>query len=167
MGDILPIHEFDAVRHAVGVDADVVPDTLIDGLYFLPVVEDRVKELVPDWSTILAGDDADTRRLQTAVASWVGARVCLYLERQEGLDYRLGPYTQRPTDVDWPEKAAALGREAAGALSQLTTVAAASRPTFFTRTGPTRARTRVPTTFEEWLDKIQPLAVDWLEDLQT
>lgn len=170
MGDILTsTTDYDAVRHALGVDSTLVSDALVISFEFLMFVEGEVKEQVTDWAAIKAANAQDYVRLRMAVAYWVAARLCGYLERDESRDYKVGPYSQRPTKVDWMAKARQLMSDAVGYLTMISTQSAAGRPVLFTRDGPTRSRTRVPGSdeWEAWLDRIEPTVIDWLEDGNT
>lgn len=163
MGDILLTTEYAAIRHPLGVNAALIPDATIDGLAFLPFVEGEIQELIEDWEGILLLDDQDTKRLKLAVAYWTAARLAGHLERGELQDYTIADYTHRKGGVDWMAKAAELAKEAALLLAKLSILDPPGRPQLFIRTGPTRAGTNSPSSFQSWLDKIQPTVLTWLE----
>lgn len=167
MGDIIQAGEYENIRASLGVPLTLVSDATIELLNYLPLVEGEIKEIVADWETVLAGDDQDTTRLKLATCAWVAARLCGYLQRNEARDYKVGDYAQRPTKIDWTEKARELSAEAAENLAAISTSADVARQTFFVRDGPTRSGTRTPAAFSEWLDKIEPTVIDWLENEAT
>lgn len=166
MGDILVTSmHLDTVRQALGVSSDVVSDDLIRSMAFLDLVEGEVKETIADWSDLISADGQDALRLRAGTAYWVAARLCGYLQLQESQVYKLADYSHSATQVDWPAKVAELSGEAARWLTKITTATTPGRPKLFIASGPTRSRENVPASYSEWLDKIQPLVLDWMDDL--
>lgn len=164
MGDILTSVEYPAVRAFLGVGDDLVADATIELFTILDFVEAKIKEIISDWSTIKAAGSDDWIYLRTGTAAWVAARLCGYIEREESRDYRIDDYTQRPTEIDWSEKARELMVESARALAEISTKTTVSRIPLMKVDGPTRSGTNVPTYFYQWLDKIEPTVIDWLQD---
>lgn len=168
MGDILKRADYDAVRDMLGVEnAVVLTDERVEGLAFLEYVEGEVKALFSTWQTIRDADDQDTKRLQLGVASWTAARLCRFMQRQDGRAYKVGDYSQSGAGLDWLAKARELANDAAKYLSLIAGATVPGRAKLMVATGPTSSGTNVPTEFEEILDKIQPTVIDWLEDLQS
>lgn len=170
-GDILTgTTHYNAVRNMLGVDSTTITDDLIEAFDILTYVEGEVKEMVTDWATLKLAAGQDYRRLQMGVAAWVAARLCGYLRRDEGRNFKIGPYSQTASKTDWLERARELAKDARVYLAQISTqTATTTRLTLFTRDGPTRSRTNVPGSaeWEAWLDKIEPQVIDWIQDEQT
>jgi len=165
MADILTTPAgVDSVRQALGVTSAVISDALIAGNRFLPYVEASVKELVPTWSAILAAGGLPAIRLKIGTADWVAARLTAHMGRQEGLAYRAGNYSQSASATDWQARGYELMRDAARNLAALSTAGTPGRPALLVTSGPTRSGSNQPATFSEWLDKIQPEIINWLED---
>jgi hypothetical protein len=156
--------DIESVRQALGVGSAVIGDALIAGNRFLPYVEASVKELIPTYAAILTAGGLNAMRLKVGTANWIAARLTAHMARQEGLNYRTGTYQQSASATDWPARGYELMREAARELAGLGTSGTPGRPTLFTVSGPTRSGSNQPATFAEWLDKIQPEILNWLEE---
>lgn len=164
MGDILTKSaEYDNIRALVGVPESQISDATIELLVYLPWVENEVKEIVVDWETIVAGSTPDNLRLKTGVSAWTASRLCGHIQREEGRRYQIADYGHRANAVDWVKKAMELAEQAADNLASISTGTPAPRATLMTVNGPTRAGTNVPATFQEWLDKIRPEVIQWLD----
>ena len=162
MGDILETADYDTIRALCGVPVSELSNATIDLLVYEPKVEFEVKELVPDWATIIATDDVNKNRIQSGVASWTASLLCGHLQREEGRRYQIADYAHRANAVDWVEKAMELAEQAADNLASIDTVTPASRVPLMTVNGPTRAGTNIPATYSEWINKIRPEVIQWL-----
>ena len=156
--------DYSMIRSLLGVDSTQVTDLTIEDYGFLPLVEAEVTDIVTTYATILAAvAKGNAYRLKTGVAAWVAALLCQHIEREEGQAVQIGDYREQATQVDWRAKADTLMEKAAGALASLST-RTLTRRTALVVNGPTRSKSNVPDDLEEWLERIQPRLLDWIEE---
>ncbi len=141
MGEIL--NDYDAIRGLLGVDGQVLPDSVIDGVAYLPLAEAEIKAAVSDWAT-LAG--ADRVRLEAGVAALTAARLVPAIAVLDPGMVRVQDYQY---ETGWGTAAAirqrqeALELQARRALGGISTRAAAragTLPAPFKLASPSRAR---------------------------
>lgn len=162
--DLVHPHEYAQIRALMGVDSDVVSDQDIESLPYLFYVEAEVKAIITDWATLLTAATANTIRLKTGVMAWVAARLCGLVQKQEAGGVKIGDYAETGDKIEWGDRAKQLADMAASALAQISTRTALVRPTGMVLAGPTRSETNVPSSIEEWIERIQPRLLDWVEE---
>jgi hypothetical protein len=157
---ILTSADYDMIRALLGVGDTELPDTTVEMSPFLPTAEAIIKQGITDYDS-LTGDNA--KLLKAGTAALCAALLCQELERNETADWRVGDYWEHGSKLDWREKAKALLRDAMRALGAITT-RSFSRRTALAVAGPTRAGTHVPEKLEQWVERIVPRFVDWVEE---
>lgn len=164
---------YDGVRALLGVTDQEVSDADVEQDPYLPYVENQVATAIPDYASLVG---ADLYALKTGVECWTAARLCHLLAGKAAAGtfgmtsggFRLGDYEERgPGGViekmDYRRKAEELARLAAQALSSISTISHPA-PSPLLLAGPTRSRSNVPSSTQEWLNKILPDVVEWPED---
>lgn len=168
MGDILSGPEdFNIVRGLVYVSSTFMSDNMLDSFAFNDYIEAQVKDVITDWSTIMAASGADQVRLKTGTACLLAMRITSRLRAspEYGAGFRIDEYVEERDEakLDWDEIWDGLKDCAAEALGSISTVTR-TRATLFLADGPTKSGTNVPPSWEAWIDKIIPPIMDWLEE---
>lgn len=92
-----------------GISTDDVPDSMLALDSYGPSSEDRIKELVPDWSVLKAAQGTNFNR---AAIRHVAAKVCDYLQVKLNQSERIGgEYQYQLQQIDWAKKKAELMAE--------------------------------------------------------
>jgi hypothetical protein len=158
---IISIDDYPAIRALLGVDGDVVSDAEIGYDPFLPFVESQVAASIAGYATF---SGADLYYLKTGVEAWAAARLCGLVLKKEAGGVKIGDYAETGDKVDWQNRAQELSKMAAGALGSIST-RTWGRPALVVFAGPKRRGDRgAPASFENWLERIQPRLLDWLEE---
>ena len=171
MGDILDGNaDYDAVRNLIGIDETVMADSVLETFPFLGVVEALVEDAFSDWATILAGDDVDTTFLKTGTACLTAIRLRLRLALSGyGGGFSVRGYSQAGSSIEWDDVYGQLAEWASEAFGSMSTHQddLDSRFTIIVRDGPTRSKSNVPTTAEQWYERVFPRVLDWFEEAGT
>lgn len=170
MGDILQgTEDFDVVRGLIHLDVAFMTDLLMGSFAFLDFVEALVKDNITDWATLMAGGGSDMIYLKTGTACLLAIGISgsrLRGSASYGVGFRIDEYSEtRPggAAIAWDDVIADLKMKAEAAFSSISTFIR-SRRKLVVMSGPTRAKTNVPLTWEAWLEKIVPPIIDWLEE---
>lgn len=166
MGDILSSGDYDAVRELVGMDESILPDTVLDEFTFIDLTEATVKAAVSTWAAIMAaGSGSDYVFLRAGTVFRMAALIAQRFEMsiQFGHGFAFGGYSEVAKLVNWQAVREQLDEWAAQAFAGISTYSL-TRPAIVVIDGPTSSGANVPSDWEEWIDKIIPRPVDWIEE---
>jgi len=155
--------EYDMIRALLGVSETELPDATIELSPFLPIAEAIVKQGITTYATILTAGGDNSHLLKAGTAGLAAALLCQAIERGDSAGFRVGEYEETGNKVDWRAKAQELltgAKRALGAISTRTF----TRRTLVAVAGPTRSGGNVPAEIEQWVEKVVPRFVDWVEE---
>ena len=155
--------DYDVIRHLIDVEEVDIPDEKIEMYPYLPWVEAEVTEVFTDYATLLSTGGTDKYRLKTGVACLTAAKLCIHMATTMPTEVHIGNYIERPR-LDWFMLAEKLIAQAKAALNQISTKADFTRRYIIAVAGPTRSESNVPSEYEEWVERIQPRIIDWVEE---
>ncbi len=155
--DYLPIRTF------LGASSTDLPDATIEQDPFLPTAEAIVKQALTTYAAIVLAGGDNLALLKAGVQALTAALLCQGVDRGDLSAFRVGEYEETVGRVDWRAKALDLMKAA------FRTLGAISTRTFIRRTlvavaGPTRSGTNIPDELEQWVERIVPRFVDWVEE---
>lgn len=155
--------DYSMIRLYLDADSTAVPAATIEDYGFLPYVEAEVTTAITNYGAILTAGGANMYRLKTGVAAWVAALLCQHIAVGEMQGVQIGEHSEHASKLDWRQKAADLIALSANALAGVST-RTHTRMSLVKLAGPTLSGSNVPDDEEEWLEKIQPRFLDWIEE---
>jgi hypothetical protein len=153
--------DYGIVRALLGVSATEIPDATVLMEPFLPTAEAIVKAGITNYASLTSGDNQV--HLRAGTAELCAALLCEKMQRDDAQSFTIGQFEERGTKVDWRAKAQELLQAAKLSLSAITT-RTWTRRTLVAVAGPTRSGANVPEELEQWVEKIVPRFVDWVEE---
>ncbi len=164
MPDILTAAaDYNALRFRLGVTTDDLPDAEITSLALLEIAEALVKQLVTDWATIMGGTTVDRTFLRTGTLALVAAFATRKLELQRGQSFTVGGHSESATKMSWSELRAELMQECQSLFLMISTHVPTSRPRLLIASGPTSSGSTWPTLVSQWVARVEPHLVTWLD----
>jgi len=151
--------DYNLVRALLGVSTTEIPDAMVILEPFLPSAEAVVKAGMASYAA-LTGDNLI--HLRSGTAELCAALLCQEMERSDAQSFTVGQYTERGSAVDWRGKASALLAQARASLAAIST-RTWTRRTAVALAGPTRSGSNVPAEIEQWVEKVVPRFVNWVE----
>lgn len=152
--------DYDMIRALLGVSETELPDTTVEMAPFLPTAEAIVKAGITNYAA-LTGDNSTL--LKSGTAALCAAFLCQGVEGGQLDSFRVGDYWEQGSTIDWRLKALELLKAAFRALGAIST-RTFTRRTLVAVAGPTRSGTNVPAELEQWIERIVPRFVDWVEE---
>ena len=170
MADILTeASDLDDVRAVLGVDSTNLPDSILESALFLVYIENIVEAMVDTWSgcadfdtlKLAGGTNWDFIRAGTMML--LAAHAVGYINMKEADSVRIGNFAQSGRKIEWPEKRESLIARASEAFGNVTcrTFTAPSPVVLY---GPSSAGRDIPDSMEEYVEKIQPRFLDFIEE---
>jgi len=170
MADILTkASDLDDVRAALGVDSTNLPDSILESTLFLDYVEDVVEAMVNTWSGC---EDFDTLKLaggtnwefiRAGTMMLLAAHAVSYVNMKEADSVRIGNFAQSGRKIEWPEKHASMVARASEAFGNVA-CRTFTTPSPVVLYGPSSAGRDIPDSMEEYVEKIQPRFLDFIEE---
>lgn len=164
------VGDFDEVRYLLGgVSSSVAPDAVLSSFAFLGDVETFIKNAADSWledgfAVIEAAGGEDWDLLRRATMQKLAAEFATgYISSRSGSGFKAGGYSEIGISVDWVTEAAKLKDKAAASLAKIS-VRTFSLPASWIATGPTSSGENVPEYAEEWVERVQPEQLDWIEE---
>lgn len=162
--DILREADFDAVRSLIEVDSAIVSDSVLASFPYLPTLEILVKDAVTDWATLQSVGGDDWTLLKTGTACLLAIRVVrTRFTSSQSSGFRVGGYEEKGREIELHDLVNRLTHMAKEAFMSIST-AVLARPTFIMGAGPTSSGYNVPTDWEQWLERIMPRVIDWIQE---
>jgi len=152
--------DYALIRALLGVSIAEIPDATVILEPFLPSAEAVVKAGITNYAA-LTGDNLI--HLRSGAAALCAALLCQEMERADAQSFTVGSYSERGSTVDWRGKASALLAQARADLAAITT-RTWTRRTLVALAGPTRSGSNVPAEIEQWVERVVPRFVDWVEE---
>jgi len=153
--------DYPPIRTLLGVSSTELPDATIEQSPFLPTAEAIVKQGITNYASLTSGDNSVL--LKAGAAALCAALLCVKFAREDAADFKVGDYEERGRQVDWRARAAKLLEDAERALGAITT-RTFTRRTLVALAGPTRSGLNVPEEIEQWVERVVPRFVDWVEE---
>lgn len=155
--------DYGAIRSLLGASAVELPDATIEQSPFLPTAEAIVKQGVTTYATIISAAGDNLHLLKAGAAALTAALLCQEMQQDDSAGFRVGEYEETGNKIDWRAKAGELLAAAKRALGAIST-RAFTRRTLVAVAGPTRSGGNVPEELEQWVEKVVPRFVDWVEE---
>lgn len=155
--------DYDMVRALLGVSETELPDATVEMEPFLPTAEAIVKQGITTYAAINTAGGDNKSLLRSGTAALTAALLCQGVDNGELDTFRVGEYEETGNRLDWQAKALELLKAAFRALGAIST-RTFTRRTLVAVAGPTRSGTNVPAELEQWIERIVPRFVDWVEE---
>jgi len=155
--------DYDMIRALLGVSEAELPDATVEMAPFLPTAEAIVKQGITTYAAIMAAAGDNLQLLKSGTAALCAALLCQGTDRGDLSAFRVGEYEEAVGKVDWRAKALDLMKAAFRSLGAIST-RTFTRRTLVAVAGPTRSGTNIPDELEQWVERIVPRFVDWVEE---
>ncbi len=153
---------YDAIRDLLGVTTNEVSDAIIIELPFLPMAEAEVKQAITNYAAIKTEAGDDYTRLVTAVCALTAVQFCPRLETWYNDQLAVGNF-KVGSAINWRKKAEDILSIACRAMDGISTRTTRTYRTLMYLAGPARSGSREPEDIDEWIERILPEIVNWVE----
>ena len=152
--------DYPQIRSLLGADSTELADVTIEQDPFLPAAEAMITANLTDYASLTG---ANSYLLKSGAAALTAAFLCPKLEREDSESFKIGQFQESGSKVDWRAKARELLELAKVYLAQVST-RTFTRRTAVALAGPTRSGSNIPEEIEQWIERLQPRFMDWVEE---